>query len=368
MGLLDRFESGTERVFTAPFARLFKREELQPVEIGAAIRKAMDSRAAVVNRHRTIVPNVFTIELADDDFDRLISFDEAITDELIADAQEYVTQQRYTPGGPLQIELVADPDLQPGIYKLHHATVRNPATLDERGDIDSWGANHERFDDAIDRHTSGHRIPADAKYLGEVDEAAIAAAQPVTPSSDAGEQPLSRREERRREKELAREEARNTKEQQRADRQAQKEAERAEREAQQQAERQRAQQAEVERRQRAEQQAERQRLADEAAQDARRSEDEAALAEQQRLQAEEDQALAARDQQDEEERQRLAEEARRDREREAAAEQHREEIRRAERERQQAQQADAERQRAAAASATVVAGSAAPAGAPARIR
>lgn len=177
MGLLDRFESGTERVFTAPFARLFKREELQPVEIGAAIRKAMDSRAAVVNRHRTIVPNVFTIELSDDDFDRLIAFDEAITDELIADAQEYVTEQRYTPGGPLQIELVADPDLQPGIYKLHHATVRNPATLDERGDIDSWGAAHERFDDAIDRHTQGHRIPADAKYLGEVDEEAIAAAK-----------------------------------------------------------------------------------------------------------------------------------------------------------------------------------------------
>lgn len=208
MGLLDRFESGTERVFTAPFARLFKREQLQPVEIGAAIRKAMDSRAAVVNRHRTIVPNVFTIELSDDDFDRLIAFDEAITDELIADAQEYVTQQRYTPGGPLQIELVADPDLQPGIYKLHHATVRNPATLDERGDIDAWGATHERFDDAIDRHTSGHRIPSDAQYLGEVDEEAIAAAE-ASRSAGAQDQDavepqqdeLSPREERRRAKE-----------------------------------------------------------------------------------------------------------------------------------------------------------------------
>ncbi|WP_462418758.1 FhaA domain-containing protein [Kytococcus sp. Marseille-QA3725] len=201
MGLLDRFESGTERMFTAPFARLFKREELQPVEIGAAVRKAMDSRAAVVNRHRTIVPNVFTIELSDDDFDRLIAYDETITDALIADAQEYVTEQRYTPGGPLQIELVADPELQTGIYKLHHATVRNPATLDERGDIDAWGASHERFDDVIDRHTSGHRIPADAEYLGEVDEEAIAAAVAGTPQ----EEPQSRREERRRAKERERE-------------------------------------------------------------------------------------------------------------------------------------------------------------------
>ena len=238
MGLLDRFESGTERVFTAPFARLFKREQLQPVEIGAAIRKAMDSRAAVVNRHRTIVPNVFTIELSDDDFDRLIAFDEAITDELIADAQEYVTQQRYTPGGPLQIELVADPDLQPGIYKLHHATVRNPATLDERGDIDAWGATHERFDDAIDRHTSGHRIPSDAQYLGEVDEEAIAAAE-ASRSAGAQDQDgaepqqaeLSPREERRR----AKEERRAAEEAER-ERRAVEAAEEAERERREQAE------------------------------------------------------------------------------------------------------------------------------------
>ena len=43
-----------------------------------------------------------------------------------------------------------------------------------RAEIEAWGATHERFDDAIDRHTSGHRIPSDAQYLGEVDEEAIA--------------------------------------------------------------------------------------------------------------------------------------------------------------------------------------------------
>ena len=304
MGLLDRFESGTERVFTAPFARLFKREQLQPVEIGAAIRKAMDSRAAVVNRHRTIVPNVFTIELSDDDFDRLIAFDEAITDELIADAQEYVTQQRYTPGGPLQIELVADPDLQPGIYKLHHATVRNPATLDERGDIDAWGATHERFDDAIDRHTSGHRIPSDAQYLGEVDEEAIAAAE-ASRSAGAQDQDaaepqqdeLSPREERRR----AKEERRAAEE---ADRERREQAEEAERERREQAE-----------------EAERERRAVEAAEEAereRRAEEAAEQADRERREQAEEQALAH---------QAGAQEY----DREAAIEQQREEIRQAER-------------------------------------
>ncbi|WP_374928324.1 FhaA domain-containing protein [Kytococcus sedentarius] len=299
MGLLDRFESGTERVFTAPFARLFKREQLQPVEIGAAIRKAMDSRAAVVNRHRTIVPNVFTIELSDDDFDRLIAFDEAITDELIADAQEYVTQQRYTPGGPLQIELVADPDLQPGIYKLHHATVRNPATLDERGDIDAWGATHERFDDAIDRHTSGHRIPSDARYLGEVDEEAIAAARAAAVDSEPEPQPeeLSPREERRRAKEQAKEERRAAQEEER------REAERRETE-----------EAEAERRQAEEAEAERLRREE----DERRRAEEAEQAERARREAAEEQVLAHQT-------------GREEYDREAAIEQQREEIRQAER-------------------------------------
>ncbi|SNC65126.1 Forkhead associated (FHA) domain, binds pSer, pThr, pTyr [Kytococcus aerolatus] len=272
MGMLDRFEAGTERAFTAPFARLFRKERLQPVEIGSAIRKAMDSRAAVVNRHRTIVPNVFTVELSDDDFDRLISYDEAITDALIADAQEYVTQQRYTPGGPLQIELVADPELNPGVYKLHHATVRNPATLEERGDIDTWDASHERFDDVIDRHTSGQRLPTDARYLGEVDEQAIAEAQAAPAEQtapEAGEEivaaPVSTRQQRKEEK-AARKEA------ERAEREAREreEAERREQEARERAEQQEAQRREQAAQERAEQEAQRQ-----AQEEAQRSEAEA---------------------------------------------------------------------------------------------
>ena len=56
MGLLDRFESGTERVFTAPFARLFKREQLQPVEIGAAIRAASRGDVAELDQRERHLP------------------------------------------------------------------------------------------------------------------------------------------------------------------------------------------------------------------------------------------------------------------------------------------------------------------------
>ena len=56
MGLFDRVERKLDRVINGAFARAFK-AEVQPVEIAAAMRRAMDERAAVVGKGRTMVPN-----------------------------------------------------------------------------------------------------------------------------------------------------------------------------------------------------------------------------------------------------------------------------------------------------------------------
>ncbi len=69
MGLFDRVEQRLERAVNGAFARAFK-SEVQPVEIASAIRRAMDDRAAVLGQGRTIVPNLFTVELSDTDYDR----------------------------------------------------------------------------------------------------------------------------------------------------------------------------------------------------------------------------------------------------------------------------------------------------------
>ena len=89
---------------TVPSPRAFK-SEVQPVEIASAIRRAMDDRAAVLGQGRTIVPNLFTVELSDTDYDRLGGYDEELENELIAAAQEHAESQRYQPGGPLQVQL-----------------------------------------------------------------------------------------------------------------------------------------------------------------------------------------------------------------------------------------------------------------------
>ena len=120
MGVFDRLERGLERAVKQPFARIFK-AEVQPVEIASAMRGAMDDRAAVLGPGRTMVPNVFTIELADTDYERLSSYATALTDELVAAAEDHADSQRYVAPGPFEVRLTAGEDLETGIFRMRPA-------------------------------------------------------------------------------------------------------------------------------------------------------------------------------------------------------------------------------------------------------
>lgn len=133
MGLFDRVEQRLERAVNGAFARAFK-SEVQPVEIASAIRRAMDDRAAVLGQGRTIVPNLFTVELSDTDYDRLGGYDEELEIELIAAAQEHAESQRYQPGGPLQVNFASANDLETGVFRLRTSTARRPGNAPKRGE------------------------------------------------------------------------------------------------------------------------------------------------------------------------------------------------------------------------------------------
>lgn len=117
VGLFDNLERGLEKAVKGPFAKVFK-AEVQPVEIASHIRGSMDDRAAVLGPGRTMVPNVFTIELASDDFERLASYDKALTDELIAAAEDHADAQRYTAPGQFEVRLVKSEQLETGIFRV----------------------------------------------------------------------------------------------------------------------------------------------------------------------------------------------------------------------------------------------------------
>jgi hypothetical protein len=121
VGLFDNLERNLERAVKAPFAKVFK-AEVQPVEIASHIRGAMDERAAVLGPGRTMVPNVFTIELAESDYERLSSYDKALTDELVAAAEDHADAQRYMAPGPIEVRLVSGDDLETGIFRVRPAS------------------------------------------------------------------------------------------------------------------------------------------------------------------------------------------------------------------------------------------------------
>lgn len=140
MGVFDKLERGIERAVKQPFARVFK-AEVQPVEIASAMRKSMDDRAAVLGPGRTMVPNVFTVELAETDYERLSSYDRALTDELVAAAEDHADAQRYVAPGPFEVRLVSGEELETGIFRVR------PAAKDGRQGSRS-GAGAREYADA----------------------------------------------------------------------------------------------------------------------------------------------------------------------------------------------------------------------------
>lgn len=127
MGLLDNFERGLERVIGGAFARTFK-SGLQPVEIAAALRRELDTKAAIVSRDRILVPNTFTVRLAPADHDRMQQLGQTLIDELTGIVQDHAAAQRYQFAGGITITLDTDPALTDGLVQIDSLSVKGAVT------------------------------------------------------------------------------------------------------------------------------------------------------------------------------------------------------------------------------------------------
>ena len=104
MGFLDKIEKAIEGAVTGAFSKTFK-SELQPIEIGSAIKSHMDANAAIVSRDRILVPNQFEITLSSADFGRFKLISERLNQELRSQAQAHAAKQGYQFAGTLTISL-----------------------------------------------------------------------------------------------------------------------------------------------------------------------------------------------------------------------------------------------------------------------
>jgi hypothetical protein len=127
MGLLDSFERGLERAVNGAFAKTF-RSGVQPVEIAAALRRELDTKAAVVSRERILVPNEFRVRLAPPDHTRMSDIGRPLIDELTGMVQQHAVAQNYSFSGPVSVTLRQDGTLSTGILMVESTTVRRDVT------------------------------------------------------------------------------------------------------------------------------------------------------------------------------------------------------------------------------------------------
>lgn len=165
MGVLQRFERRLGGLVEGIFARAFK-SEVQPVEVAAALQRELDDRAAVVARDRTLVPNHFSVELGDHDYDRLSPYEKPLTKELAAMVREHAQEQRYTFVGSVQVELRHEPTLETGVFHVRSDVVAGPevAPLDLSGMAAAGRAETQRRDPGFTRTTAAGPAGSAAGY------------------------------------------------------------------------------------------------------------------------------------------------------------------------------------------------------------
>ena len=121
MGFLENFEKGLERIVTGAFSKTFK-SELQPIEIAAAIKSEMDSKASIVSRDRIIAPNTYSVRLSAADFQRMRALGANLITELTNLTQTHAIKQGFQFGAALDIKLVEDGSLNLGQIVVSSAT------------------------------------------------------------------------------------------------------------------------------------------------------------------------------------------------------------------------------------------------------
>ena len=139
MGLLDSFERGLERAVNGAFAKTFK-SGVQPVEITSALRRELDTKAAVVSRDRILVPNRFTVRLAPMDYDRMNAIGPVLIDELTQLVQRHAAAQHYSFSGGISITLENVQGQSEGIVEVTSVNVKG--TVSWTAVLDVAGKRH----------------------------------------------------------------------------------------------------------------------------------------------------------------------------------------------------------------------------------
>src|SRR6476469_10496053 len=124
MGLLDKVERGIEKAVRGVFSTDSK-AQVEPVEIASRLRREVDHKALTVAAGRTLVPNVFDVQLSDDDFRRAQDWGTPLAEELCDVVINHVRSQDYILQGPVRVSFRRDAGLRAGDFEIASSTEKS---------------------------------------------------------------------------------------------------------------------------------------------------------------------------------------------------------------------------------------------------
>jgi len=117
VGVLQRFERRLEDLVEGAFAHVFK-GAVEPVEVASALQREAGDHKAILGQGRILVPNRYVVELAPDDYQRLLTYAGPLAEELAAMVGEHVSEQGWTTFGAIQVRLEELDTLRTGVFHV----------------------------------------------------------------------------------------------------------------------------------------------------------------------------------------------------------------------------------------------------------
>jgi len=124
MGLLDKVERGIEKAVGAVFST-GSRARVEPVEIASRLRRELDNKSITIAAGRTLAPNIFDVQLSEEDFGRAQEWGTPLAEELCDVVIQHVRSQGYTLQGPVRLSFQRDDSQRPGAFEIVSKTEKS---------------------------------------------------------------------------------------------------------------------------------------------------------------------------------------------------------------------------------------------------
>jgi hypothetical protein len=115
VSLAQRFERRLEGLVGGAFARVFK-GQVEPVEIGSALQREAADKRNVMGNGRVLSPNRYRVTLSPSDYERLVPWENQLTNSLAELVQEYLDENRWETIGDIEVYLARDDQLHTGVF------------------------------------------------------------------------------------------------------------------------------------------------------------------------------------------------------------------------------------------------------------